>query len=56
MTDHLYLRTMNIDGSNYRTLLTYYYNFGLDYDYRYLFCKANGESNIILVILNVLCN
>ena len=43
MTDLIYLRTMNIDGSNYRTLLRYIYNYGLDYDYRYLFCKAYDE-------------
>lgn len=35
IADHIYLRRMNLDGSNYRSLLTYYYIHSVDFDYRY---------------------
>lgn len=34
IADHIYLRSMNIDGSAYRTILTYSYIHSLDFDYR----------------------
>ena len=46
ITNYIYLRRMDIDGSNDRNLLTYYYNYGLDYDYR--FVLSNEKLNLLL--------
>ena len=34
ITDYIYLRRMNLNGSNYLRTSTHYYIHGLDFDYR----------------------
>ena len=36
IADNIYLRRMDLDGSNYRSLLTFYYIHSMDFDYRYV--------------------
>ena len=36
IADNIYLRRMDLDGNNYRSLLTYYYIHSMDYDYKYV--------------------